>query len=325
MSEASYSIKAVARRTGLTPHAIRIWEKRYGVVRPARTDTNRRLYTEAEVERLALLRNATRAGHSISHVAQLPNDRLAALGSVTPPPDTDVSRSSAPGADLLFLSVTAVRTLNTLDFEAVLERGLLALGHHGLLEKLVGPLAREIGNLWRDGTITAAHEHFASAVIRTFLVSSYKPFAFSKDMPTLIVATPAGQLHELGAVMVAAAGNDLGWRVIYLGTSLPAAEIAGAALQNEARAVALSIVYPEDDPTLEAELKSLRRFLPATHILVGGRAADAYASSLAAIGAILPPDLTDLYQELDKLRTLRKPRALGAGNSTGKEPTKNHL
>ena len=78
----------------------------------------------------------------------------------------------------------------------------------------------------------------------------------------LVVATPAGQIHELGALLVGAAAANLGWHVTYLGASLPAAEIAGAARQNRARAVALSLVYPEDDPRLEGELTRLRESLP---------------------------------------------------------------
>jgi methanogenic corrinoid protein MtbC1 len=280
-----------------------VWEKRYGVVRPDRTDTNRRLYSEEEVERLALLRCATQAGHNISQLVQLPNERLAELAKASSTPLADAPASGI--ADLIKSSTAAVRALNTRAFEEVLERGAVALGQHGLLERVVGPLAQEIGDLWRDGTITAAHEHFASAIIRNFLVSNYKPFAYTKEMPGLIVATPAGQLHELGAVIVAAAANDLGWRVVYLGTSLPAAEIAGAALQHEARAVALSIVYPEDDSSLELELRTLRRFLPSTGILVGGRAAGAYAAILKAIDAILPEDLNAIYHHLDNLRKLK--------------------
>lgn len=300
MAEPRYSIRAVARRTGLSPHAIRVWEKRYGVVRPNRTDSNRRLYSEEEVERLALLRSATQAGHNISQLANLPNESLVELAKANPGPGIDSPEPRI--TDLIELSTAAVRALNTRAFEEVLERGAVALGQHGLLERVVGPLAQAIGDLWRDGTITAAHEHFASAIIRNFLVCNYRPFAYSKDMPGLVVATPAGQLHELGAVLVAAAANDLGWRVVYLGTSLPAAEIAGAALQHEARAVALSIVYPEDDPSLDLELRALRRFLPATQILVGGRASAAYVSSLKAIGAILPEDLNAIYSQLDNLR-----------------------
>jgi methylmalonyl-CoA mutase cobalamin-binding domain/chain len=123
------------------------------------------------------------------------------------------------------------------------------------------------------------------------------------EAPVLVVATPAGQLHELGAVMVAAAAADAGWNVVYLGTSLPAAEIAGAAIQNRAKAVALSIVYPADDPNLPTELENLRRYLPpTTHILAGGRSAAAYDEVLDQAGARWTDDLTEVYRWLDELR-----------------------
>ena len=119
----------------------------------------------------------------------------------------------------------------------------------------------------------------------------------------LIVTTPAGQLHEIGALLVAAAAANLGWHVTYLGASLPAAEIAGAASQNRARAVALSVVYPEDDPLLEGELTRLRESLPVeTPLLVGGRAMPAYREVLKKIGAIELTDLTHLLATLDSLR-----------------------
>ena len=103
------------------------------------------------------------------------------------------------------------------------------------------------------------------------------------------MATPSGQLHELGAVMAAAAATNVGWMVTYLGTGLPPAEIAGAALQNGAKAIALSIVYPEDDPNLTTELQSLRKYLPhEVKILVGGRAAEGYKEVLNQIGAVEP-------------------------------------
>ena len=77
MAEAHHAIKAVARRTGLTAHVIRIWEKRYGAVKPERTGTNRRLYSDEQIERLSLLRDITRAGHSIGPMATLPTEKSA--------------------------------------------------------------------------------------------------------------------------------------------------------------------------------------------------------------------------------------------------------
>lgn len=305
MSEVQHSIKIAARKSGLTAHVIRMWERRYNAVSPDRTDTNRRRYSNSEVERLTLLRAATQAGHNIGSIAKLPVEKLRELAAEVIPAATPVARrSGAAATQAIELAISAIEKLNSSELEAILGRATVAFGQHGLLERIIAPLAQKVGELWRDGSITAAHEHFASALIRNFLFQTSKPYAANGTAPVLVVGTPAGQLHELGAVMVAAAANDLGWRVIYLGTSLPAVEIAGAAIQNKARAVAMSIVYPDDDPNLAQELQSLRKHLPAeTKLITGGRAAESYASTLDALGAIRTRELCELYQILEQMRT----------------------
>jgi methylmalonyl-CoA mutase cobalamin-binding subunit len=110
-------------------------------------------------------------------------------------------------------------------------------------------------------------------------------------------------LHELGALLAGFAAANVGWNVKYLGASLPAAEIAGAARQTRARAVALSLVYPEDDPRLEQELVLLRELVSAdVAIVVGGRAADAYKAPLKRIRAIVCADVKEFSRVLDDLR-----------------------
>jgi methylmalonyl-CoA mutase cobalamin-binding subunit len=104
--------------------------------------------------------------------------------------------------------------------------------------------------------------------------------------PALLTTTPAGQLHELGALLAGALAATQGWRVIHAGASLPAAEIASAARLNAVVAVALSIVHPATDDALNEELFRLRRLLPAQiDLVVGGRAASAYQETLTRIDA----------------------------------------
>lgn len=306
MVESHHAIKAVARRTGLSAHVIRIWEKRYQAVEPKRTATNRRLYSEAQIERLSLLRELTRAGHHIGPVARLPTEKLRQLAKESEAIRVPAERNStgAPSqASLLDQCVAAVKALDSRALETTLKQAGLKLGAHGLLQRVMGPLAQSIGELWRDGTITAAHEHFASAVIRIFLGHAAQPCVGIQSAPGLLVATPAGQIHELGALLVGAAAANVGWHVTYLGASLPAAEIAGAARQNHSRAVALSLVYPEDDPRLADELRRLREALPAeVALLAGGRAMPAYHTVLDQVQALQIKDLTHLCFVLDELR-----------------------
>lgn len=301
----SYSIQAVAERTGLSPHVIRAWERRYRAIEPERSAGKHRLYSESEIERLAMLNRAVRSGHSIGKIAALPTEELRALISNQPAPARAAKGSYRDDAAAPFVAdaLAAVQRFDGPALEDALRRALLALGHQGLMRLAIAPLAQEIGERWRAGGLSAAHEHFFTASVKVFLGDETRQFSAPVNAPRIIVTTPCGQLHELGAVMAAATAANLGWRPIYLGPSLPAAEIAGAALRNEAAAVALSIVYPEDDPNLARELSDLARLLPAgTRILAGGRAAAAYFETLIRIGALYADSIEEFGAQLDSLR-----------------------
>jgi len=317
MNDAHHPIQLVSRLTGLSMHVIRIWEQRYNAVEPRRTPTNRRLYTQQQIERLNLLREATQAGYNIGRVAQLPEAKLRKLAVTIASNNARGSSPAAattPSTPFLDACVAAIKALDATGLEDALKRAATALGALGLLQRVVGPLVRIVGELWRAGEITSAHEHFATAVIRGVLGDAAKPFAVAAHAPVLVVTTPAGQVHELGALLVAATAVSFGWRVTYLGASLPAAEIAGAAQISRARAVALSLVYPEDDPQLAGELVRLREALPPeTALLAGGRAMSAYRDVLENIGAVPVANLMDLGAALDDLRKPRRSNNQKAG------------
>ena len=308
MLDSLYPIQVAVDRTGLTAHVIRIWEKRYEAVTPARTESNRRLYSDEHIERLRLLRKLTELGHNIGYVARLPSEKLrdmlgAAPESLSGPQVAVVAEPAA--AAWLTRALGAVERMDARALDGVLRQAEIRLGAQGVLQRLVAPLVQAIGDLWRSGAITAAHEHFATAVLRLFLGHAARPFASTQNAPTIVAVTPTGQLHELGALLAGATAANLGWHVVYLGPSLAAAEIAGAARQHDARAVAVSLVYPDDDPRLAAELARLRELLPDTPIIAGGRAASAYREALEQIGAQVAGDLVELGAFLDRLRRPR--------------------
>jgi methanogenic corrinoid protein MtbC1 len=260
----------------------------------------------------------TRSGQGISFVAKLPTERLRELAArlsrstgekVTKAAPADASSHSDPSV-LLADCLAAVKSLEEVQLESVLRRAEIALGNQGMLQKVAGPLAQAIGRFWREGDLTAAHEHFCSAVLRTWLARTARSFVPTERNPVLVVTTPTGQLHELGALLVAALAANLGWSVMYLGPSLPAAEIAIAVREKHARAVALSLVYPEDDASLPGELARLREIVPTdVRIVVGGRAMPAYRDACDRIGARTADDLTQLGDILDEFR--RAARANG--------------
>jgi MerR family transcriptional regulator, light-induced transcriptional regulator len=308
----THPIQVVVRETGLSAHVLRVWEKRYGAVVPQRTATHRRMYSEAEVRRLKLLREATLLGHPIGSVARLPDEPLerlvnAASGSVKSSSTTAVNAEQAKvDSPIIVNCIEAVKAYDAHALGNLLERAAIESGYNAFLRRVISPLTQRLGDLWQHGLLRVSHEHFATAVIRNYLLNAARQYAGSTTTPTLVAATPQGQLHELGAVIAASLAVELGWRAVYLGPSLPAAEIAAVALENHARVAALSVVYPPDDPNVERELHDLRRFLPPNvAILVGGRAAEHYLTAIDATGAILVRDLSQLEIELSKIRAPR--------------------
>ena len=305
-----HPIKVVENRTGLTAHTIRVWEKRYQAVTPDRTPTNRRVYSDEDIERLQLLRKATRSGRSIGQVAGLPTDELRSLiaedEAATSEQLNGLDTPVVAGRPEEFLerAMVAVEQLDAPALQRTLAHASLSLSKPALLEELIVPLMYRIGDRWREGQVRVAHEHLASVVVRTF-VGNLEPAAeLPASAPAIVVGTPTGQCHELGALIVAATAASEGWRVIHLGPNLPAEELASAAHQASARAVALSIVYPADDPNVDLELKKLRQSLPQdVAILVGGRVASNYLGTCQAVGAAQLKDMISLRVVLEALRS----------------------
>ena len=125
------------------------------------------------------------------------------------------------------------------------------------------------------------------------------------DAPAIVVTTPRNEHHEFGALMVAVAAGDLGWRAVYLGPNLPAEEIAAATRLTGARIVALSLVHYGDDPLLPGELRALKGHLPpGTTVMLGGRAAGQQAALAEQLG----------FEVLDSIPALRARLAALSGS-----------
>jgi methanogenic corrinoid protein MtbC1 len=207
------------------------------------------------------------------------------------------------GAHLLASSLEAAGRLDTAALERTLAEASVSLSRPALMEQLIVPLMHRLGDAWREGTLRPAREHLASAVVRSFFGSLNGAFPVSPMAPRIIVTTPPGQLHEIGALLAAVTAASEGWRVTYLGPSLPADEIAAAVRQADARAVAMSVVTATEDSHIRAEIQRLAQLLePGTAILLGGRGASGVRSALEAAGAHYLPDYASLRAKLEAIQ-----------------------
>lgn len=300
-----YPIKVVSQMTGISEFVIRAWEKRYDAVIPSRTESNRRLYSEEDIEKLRLLNDAVHKGHNIGGIARLNINDLRSIlnekksNSHRPLP----SESIADVNSLLDNCIEAVKAYDGKELETLLLKASSKLSQPALIESLIIPLVYRLGELWHEGLIRVANEHLATVVIRSFLARMIDQNEPEDNAPIIISATPRGQDHELGAMIVAVTAAPLGWKVIYLGPNLPVEEIASVADSLEAKVVALSIVYPGDDKQLKLDFQNLKRMMPENiNIIVGGRASTSYLDVIDEIGATHVKDTRQLRVELDSIR-----------------------
>jgi DNA-binding transcriptional MerR regulator/methylmalonyl-CoA mutase cobalamin-binding subunit len=303
-----YTIRYVSQRSGLSPHVIRAWEKRYQAVVPQRSPKNRRLYSEDDVKRLQLLKNITDAGHTISQVANLSMDVLSDLAqreaSATPRVSKTYQSSSRQSDAHHYYEecLSAVLNLDSEKLELAYDRALIDLTRPLLIGDVIVPLFEEIGNLWRNGSLKIVNEHMASSVTRTFLLNLLRATEVSDSAPRIVIATTAGQWHDIGALIVAMKAAEYGWQAVYFGPNLPAEEIAAGVKQSNARAVAVSITHLLDPHPLIEELRKLRRYVgESVALFLGGQGVGDHTSILDAINVKIIADLEQLSEELRSL------------------------
>lgn len=302
-----HPIRVVATRTGLNPAILRMWERRYRVVEPPRSEGGQRLYSDADVERLTLLHRATQAGRSIGHAAALSTAELAALVAEDDAGRRRAAEAAGPesGHASLESAWASAQSFAPERLAAVLRSALFQLGSARFIDDVVAPLLDRVGQAWVDGALSPAHEHAVSAVVRRVLDELAGGLDMPADAPAIVVATPAGDRHEFGALLAAATAAGAGWRVVYLGCDLPGAEIARAAAQAGAGLVALSVVYAKNLPRAVGEIATLHDQLGGrARIVLGGRAAD-------SLVRLLPPGSAEPIADLAALRAL-----LAAGAAT---------
>jgi len=262
--EATYALGAVSRLTGLSPHVLRAWERRYGAVQPLRTAGGTRRFRESDVARLRLLAAAVAAGHPIGAIAGLSDAELRRRAAPTP------EDASVPLRPLL----AAIERLDVEEVERALGLHLAALGPRRFATEVAAPLLREVGAAWAAGRMGIASEHMASAIVRNLLGGALRRRASSGDAGPVVFATPAGERHELGALIGAVIAAEAGGNIAWLGSDLPVSEIANAARQLGARAVALGLVTIEEAEG-ERTLRELRAQLSAEcELWVGGPGTD---------------------------------------------------
>jgi DNA-binding transcriptional MerR regulator len=233
-----YRIGTVTRLTGLSADVVRVWERRYGAIRPARTAAGTRLYSDADITRLRRLRQAVDRGHNISQAAKLSEADLDKIVSDT----KHAAEAADPYALIGERFLKAIERMDVVTADLELSRAATLFPARPLIKNLVAPVLEEIGNRWAHKEFGVAHEHVASNLLRNLLSSLFRLYPPGEQAETIVLATPASERHEFGLLLAALIAATRGWRVVYLGADLPANEIALAVRLTSSRLRALSLL-----------------------------------------------------------------------------------
>jgi DNA-binding transcriptional MerR regulator len=296
-----YPIRAVSKLTNISVDTLRAWERRYGVVEPER-DERGRLYSEEDVERLRLLKQAVEHGHAIGRIARFTTEELRTLLARGAPILTE-AQIPAGALDLAPLQA-AVDRLDGPALRRELSRLAALIPARTIALEIAMPLLRQVGEAWHEGRATIAQEHLVSAEVRSLIGALSRLHATPDSAPRILLATPAGEQHELGTLVAAllAAGN--GYASLYLGPNLPANEIVGSARRLVPKAVVLGYTGAETSPGAREQLQVVSRDLPSgVELWIGGAGVGELRGMLNGRRVMLLEGLDAYEAALAELRT----------------------
>jgi MerR family transcriptional regulator, light-induced transcriptional regulator len=297
-----YGVKAIAAYSGINAHTIRIWERRYGAIKPSRSSNGRRVYSQLDAERLCLIAALTAQGHAISSVAQLSLAELEKLvttskrgNSASAPKQT----SPNTGAPLDTNNVTSmlldrlVDALENYQLKSITHQLSLARMHCSVADfvyHIVLPIIGRMGKMVAEDKLSIAHEHALSAILKTHIyqtllqLSSAAPqlpeseIASTEQKKKLVIATQEGDYHEFGILLASVIAESQRIPTFYFGCNIPARSLVSAAnaLGSSVILLGRAIRAPVVDATgrtvsQKEYLKELDQNLIATsEIWVGG-------------------------------------------------------
>ncbi len=301
MSEPGYlRIGELARRTGASPELLRAWERRYGLLRPTRSQGGFRLYTAADEERIRRMKEYLARGVAAAEAARLATDAEppgSGAETTTPVVLAPETTAAAP-APLQAAARELAGALDRFDEEqahAVLDRLLAAHRIETILRDLLVPYLHDLGERWARGEVSVAQEHFASNLLRGRLLGLARGWGQGHGRAAVLACLP-GEQHDLGLIAFGITLYRRGWRIIYLGPDTPLATIGQATERIAPELVVLAGTVPEPFAAHADAIADLTR---QTTLAVGG--AGATAELATRTGAhLLDQDPVSAAESLDR-------------------------
>lgn len=301
-----YTIKTVVHETGIAPATLRAWERRYGCLSPGRSEGGYRLYSERDIAILRWLKRQIDAGVSISRAVALLEMRHGAEDGARPV-DNEISvearslpQGSRAAATVVKDLVEKLLAYDETQAEMLLSEAFALHSVDVVAEEVIGPTLVEIGERWHRGEASIVQEHFATAFMRRRLTVLFHAYEQPQTGPLAIVGSGPSEWHDVGILLVSIALRRHGWRVIYLGQNVPAADIIGQIRTLRPSAVCLSATTLDTVTALSqvhAAILSLSE--PRPLLCLGGRVFNVQPDLRSAFpGALVAANARELMARL---------------------------
>jgi methanogenic corrinoid protein MtbC1 len=290
-----FNTKAVARETGVPADTFRAWERRYGVLRPQRTEGGHRLYSDWDVAIIRWLRDRTAEGMNISQAVQLLKSAIEAGGDAT---DTEARAIERLCEEL----VVALTNFDASHAERLIGEAFALYPFETVLIEMIQPAMVEIGERWHRGEINVIAEHFATQFVRRKLAGLLSIFEGSAQRATIVIGCGPDELHDLGALMIALFLARRGWHTVYLGAQVPLADLIETAHTLKPALVCMSAATAETAVQLSEIGHALLAAAPEALFGYGGRVFNVYPEMRGAMpGAFLGHDARELADRVADL------------------------
>lgn len=290
-----YSIKELERLSGIKAHTIRIWEKRYNILSPSRTDTNIRFYGDQDLKKLLNLSFLNRHGEKISKISNLSDteiyDKVLKLSE-----EVDDTESYLEQLTICMIE------MNEAKFERLLSGYILKLGFEQTVLTIVFPFLKRVGILWLSDNINPIQEHFISHLIRQKVIVAIDglPMHTGEEVPKVMFFLPEDELHEISLLFFHYVIRKLGFNTFYLGQHVPVDSLIEAASIYKPDYLLSNFSYSPQYEKLEEYIDSLSDKFPACKIFLTGYPIRVYEGSLPE-NVMIFEDAEDLAHQFTKL------------------------
>ncbi len=263
-----YSIRDLEKLSGIKAHTIRIWELRYGLLTPSRTDTNIRHYSNDDLRKLLNVSSLIEKGMKISNISKLTSKQIQEEIAIDQNKESAIEDYLPSAQHALMI---ALYEYDEESFNKAFSLAVLKFGFADALFKVLYPVLNKIGLLWSSGEIVPAQEHFISNLVKQKLFSATDSLLLNSDKKeTFILFLPENEMHEIGLLLTNYLLRSMGKHTIYLGQSVPLENVIATYKTTKAKNLVLFIITPGHHKEISAYLQKLSTGCKNAHIYLSG-------------------------------------------------------